>query len=102
MTTKKKLTDEAAAENPAVKETLAQHDDPLPGAPAAPPKKQRTETLHIAYLTDGTSTEPPKFEDVAVFGTKLDAYEFAFEQTPKWDVKPIRKGQTLRDAIESA
>lgn len=68
--------------------------DALPDMPATPAKPKRTETLHAAYK-GGANT----FSDVVVFGTKLEAYEFAIEQDPPWKVAAIVKGQRLSEAV---
>jgi len=67
--------------------------------PAAPvPTAKKTETLFVAYQRDA---EPAGFEDVVVFGRKIDAAEFALEQEPAWKVLEIRKGVSLRVAIDA-
>lgn len=62
------------------------------------PKPKRTETLHAAYQP-GANGAAGAFADVVVFGTKLEAYEYAIQQDPTWKVAPIVKGQRLSEAV---
>lgn len=74
-------------------------EKPLPDMPNKPAKPKRTETLHMAY--DPSHDPGAKFHDVVVFGTKLEALEYAMEQDPAWKVAPIVKGQRLTEAVTS-
>lgn len=89
---------------PAVRKTLPA-DKPLidrlaslEGMPPEPPKRAKKETLFIAYdMVDTTG-----FVNIAVFGVKVDALEFAMDQEPVWRVVTTHKGETLRDAVAAA
>lgn len=72
-------------------------DNALPDMPAPVAKPKRTETLHAAYDKNGNDSY--SFADVVVFGTKLEAYEYAMGQDPTWKVATITKGQRLSEVV---
>lgn len=74
--------------------------EPVVEASAVAEKPKKSETLFIAYQAD-VPTDPSGFIDLVVFGRKLDAAEFALDQSPAWQVIEIRKGVTLRAAIDA-
>lgn len=69
-------------------------------APVESPKTKKGETLFVAYKADVPS-DPSGFIDVVIFGRKIDAAEYALDQSPAWQVIEIRKGVTLRAAIDA-
>lgn len=72
--------------------------EPAVEAPAVPEKAKKGETLFVAYQPDA---EPAGFENVIIFGRKIDAAEYALDQSPAWKVIEIRKGVPLRAAVDA-
>lgn len=72
-------------------------DKTLPDMPKPADKPKRTETLHIAHTK--ATADAAAFADVVVFGTKLEALEYAMDQDPAWKVATIVKGQPLTEAV---
>lgn len=95
MTTKKKSAEEQAEDQPL--------EEALPGAPAAPPKKDRkSESLHFSYLPAGDDVEHDGFIDAVPFGRKIDALEHAIAETTndvRWAYVEVHKGESLHAAI---
>lgn len=85
--TTKKPTDEGA--------------DALPGAPEAPKRDRKTESLHVAYLPAPEGSGHDGFADAVIFGRKIDALEYAVTQEVRWEYIEVQKGDSLHAAIHS-
>ncbi|WP_311208779.1 MULTISPECIES: hypothetical protein [unclassified Aeromicrobium] len=61
------------------------------------PKATRRDLLHVAYVPIAKSDNTTSFDDIVVFGTRLEAVEYGLEHGAK--VATLTKGQSLRESL---